>query len=301
MTEIILLFLIQIGFASEDICSDLYTATCSQTNTKLKSISAKNPGLPKDQIQGLWVKILESAEQVITAKVSSKDQQKIILKNIKQVKLVTEDCLNDPTLANANFNGNKVTYCNGNFLVKPSLFEQIAVLAHELGHSLEPCKFDQTTYYFSKIETCLRDEKSAGAVSWGFSDIEQFHKKCTYLESACEKGLSLACQDFTRHGCLEESPRCLKDQINESFADWFSAEVFSVMLKNNHFIKSNMPENQFIDGLKSIVSSTCRSSYSIESIYPQPATRYNKILLAHPDIRHKMGCNKVNTDILYCD
>ncbi|MCC6137947.1 MAG: hypothetical protein IT287_04900 [Bdellovibrionaceae bacterium] len=280
-------------------CADPYSSICASRNNK--PFSDNTHPANADQIQSLWQDIQVAATAVIVNTIPTFKLQNELIKKIKNVSLKVDICLNDPTLANANFSQAQqtVTYCTGNFSSSTSLFQQIAVLAHELGHSMEPCLSDLSNYFYKNVEQCLRDSHSVNASVFGFASKKAFLQQCSQLLKACENGMSFACANRERLGCLSGEARCSKDQINESFADWWSAEVLVQMVqKDPRFLKLSLAQKQ--NGFKNIVADSCDSRYPFDSTYPQPQTRYNQILLAHPSVRKLMNCKISTGDPLYC-
>ncbi len=108
----------------------------------------------------------------------------------------------------------------------PSDANLYAVLAHEMGHAMDPCRWG--AYFngpspFTKLHSCLRQDKSVAAKKRDDSQMQQALKSQLLTPAMAQS--------------LKENPTCnrsfypavgvQKDQLAEAFADWFSAEVFA--------------------------------------------------------------------------
>jgi hypothetical protein len=146
----------------------------------------------------------------------------------------------------------------------------LAVFSHEIGHAFDSCRwgaFFQGTWPFEKVGECLRSDKSAGAKKRDDSKLDELLK-------SGKISASLAAS-------LKENPTCNKfiypprgiqaDQLPESFADWFSAEVIS--------------HAQNID-VKKVRLDLCEVKVLSEgSSYPNNQTRQDKIYFSNPKIK----------------
>jgi hypothetical protein len=146
-----------------------------------------------------------------------------------------------------------------------------AVFAHEIGHSFDSCRwsgFLQGPWPFEKIGTCLRSMKSVGAKKRDDSALNKLVQ---------EKKID---QDLAK--ALELNPTCNKlsypsnglqaDQLPESFADWFSAEV--------------MAKQKTLD-VQKMRTDLCESTELREgSSYPTNADRLRRIYFAHPKFKN---------------
>lgn len=143
----------------------------------------------------------------------------------------------------------------------------LAVFIHEIGHSFDPCRytaFIDSVNPFNKVLECLRGPKSVGAKVRDDSAMDELYQ---------QKKLSLEL-----YQSLKANPTCNKreyppvgvqaDQINESFADWFSAEVLALTLpKAGTPLRADLCEKRTL---------------SAGSSYPANEDRLFKIYLAHP-------------------
>jgi len=159
----------------------------------------------------------------------------------------------------------------------------MAVFAHEVGHSFDPCRwsaFYEGVWPFEKVGQCLRSDKSVGAKARDDSKLEAFQKAGRI---SSELGAA-----------LKANPTCNKlvyppagiqaDQLPETFADWFSAEVIS-RYKNLDVSKLRLD--------------LCEGKNLVEgSSYPANGLRQGKIYYAHPVIRKLLKSNEENDH--YC-
>jgi hypothetical protein len=151
-----------------------------------------------------------------------------------------------------------------------------AAIAHELGHSIDSCRWSQKNkeeWPFTKIGECLR------SISKKRDDSK--------LEILGQKNyLSKEELDF-----FKSNPTCNNtkypisgtqaDQLPENFADWFSSEVMA-NLKIDREFRNDLCENQEL---------------SIGSSYISNRDRLFKIYLSQPKIKSQL--NEKNSN-LYC-
>lgn len=146
----------------------------------------------------------------------------------------------------------------------------MSVFAHEIGHSFDSCRwgaFYEGKWPFAKIEECLRQENTVNAKKRDDTKLDELVKN-----GKISTELSMS---------LKANPTCNKmayppvgvqaDQLPESFADWFSAEVVSDIpnLKYQN-LRLELCEN------KELTSG---------SSYPSNRLRLENIYFAHPKIR----------------
>lgn len=162
---------------------------------------------------------------------------------------------------------------------KENLF---AVFSHEIGHAIDPCRwgaFLTSINPFDKVLSCLRTPKSANALPRDDSQMQSVLDKKLITPEIAES--------------LKRNPTCnrtfypplgtQKDQILESFADWFSAEVLA---HNKKYIT------------QSFRADLCSEQrLKPGSSYLKNKDRLNKIYLAHPAIQNKL---QVTSSSTYC-
>lgn len=124
----------------------------------------------------------------------------------------------DPLSNEINIGLNSLAYSNDETIM--------AVFAHEIGHAFDPCRwgaFFEGPWPFEKVGQCLRSSSSVGAKTRDDSKLEAFGKAGKLTPELV--------------AALKANPTCNKlaypsqgiqaDQLPETFADWFSAEVIS--------------------------------------------------------------------------
>lgn len=221
-------------------------------------------------------------------------QNKVIIEKIKSINLYWPNQLKtarnnsipldlidwgiayDPLSNEINIGLNSLSYSNDETL--------IAVFAHEIGHSFDSCRwgaFYEGEWPFQKVGQCLRSGKSANAKKRDDSKLESFQKKGKVSLELVE--------------ALKANPTCNKlaypsqgvqaDQLPETFADWFSAEVVS-RLKDLDVrkLRLDLCEDQaLVNG----------------SSYPANHVRQENIYYSHPEIK-KLLADKSLSKGVYC-
>lgn len=145
-------------------------------------------------------------------------------------------------------------------------------LIHEMAHSFDACRWQA---FLSKVENpftpifeCLRSDESVGAKKRDDSDLEDFEKEGK-LTSDEVKALKLnpTCN-------LKSYPAgdLQRDQLNEVFADWFSADVLALDPKFKNRVRPDLLEK--IDLPKG-------------SSYIANEDRLNRIYLGQPELRKR--------------
>ena len=245
-----------------------------------------NRFLPKNEKEKIQ-KIFEEAKLLSIQKIRSfpgdKKQTSQILEKVSKIKLYwmkdfktskfskqpleafSWGVAYDPKTNEINMGLEALRYSN-----KETLF---AAFVHEIGHSFDPCRwgvFFQGGYPFKKIVDCLRSDESVKAKKRDDSKMDEMVKN------------GKLAKDFAK--VLKLNPTCNNsqyppvgiqaDQILESFADWFSAEVVS----ESKYITPNMRNDLCeVKGLNP------------GSSYPTNRIRLERIYLKHPKIEKKFN------------
>ncbi len=147
-----------------------------------------------------------------------------------------------------------------------------AVIAHEIGHSIDPCRWSfyfQSPNPFTKLISCLRSDKGAQAkernddkMNWAIEN----HKLTQEMADSLKEHPTCNRSFYPPEGTQ-------KDQILETFADWFSAEVFAKSTYNNQFPRPDLCENKKLSSGSSYLTNT---------------DRLMKVYLSHPNILKKL-------------
>lgn len=141
----------------------------------------------------------------------------------------------------------------------------IAVMSHEIGHSFDSCRWGayfSGPWPFTKVGECLRTTKSIAAKKRDDSQLDKMVK-----ENKVSADLALALKANLTCNKTSYPPQNLQaDQLPESFADWFAAEVISRIKDIN---------------LSKVRIDLCDKKISRpESSYPSNADRLEKIYRA---------------------
>ena len=153
----------------------------------------------------------------------------------------------------------------------------VAVLAHEIAHSFDPCRwtaFIGTKNPFKTVVSCLRSSKSVGAKKRDDSKIDLFVKMNRLTSEAAQ---SLKSNVYCNNS-IYPPVGLQKEQILETFADWFSAEVVS-------------ENSKYID--KTLRLDLCKNEeLTPGSSYISNNDRLQKIYFANPKIAKKLNTKK---------
>jgi hypothetical protein len=163
----------------------------------------------------------------------------------------------------------------------PNIETLFAVFTHEIGHSFDPCRwgaFFEGNFPFQKVVTCLRSTNSVAAKKRDDSKIDTMIKRGRLSKTlAMALKLNLTCNK------IQYPPVGIQaDQIPESFADWFSAEVISSSKYLTNTLRVDLCSTKKLNS---------------GSSYPTNQLRLENIYLAHPKIKKKIGFKKKNK---YC-
>jgi hypothetical protein len=164
-------------------------------------------------------------------------------------------------------------FCNGLGRTNSSLFQGYAVIAHEIAHSIDPCRFEdaQKPFPAPKIVECLRGTNSVHAT---------FREKPTAAsKSSCKTG----------------------DQIGEAFADFAAAEVLGHLGP----ILPKLSHQNFQNGVANVLrmprECTPKDKDDPFEVHPDTRDRIDRILAAQPDLQRLSGCRgKVSKSLKYC-
>lgn len=243
------------------------------------------------------------------------DKRKQLIEKVRAIRYTNQDCSGGATSvaqvlrANAHYSPTKntFTYCSGFAVVNRSEFNMAFVIAHELGHSIDPCqitmgpsdfafKYPVTTsreeaeaaYPVKGVISCLRSDQSVRAAP-GFQSQEMgkgYGMGGTYADMkptqpAAPKNFSAFCQN---------------DQIGEAVSDWIAAEITPEYISKNF---PSLSKDQIRIGYSNIWRGVCADAASEVimppggfgmDVHPAQHLRTNKVILAQPKIRKQMGC-----------
>jgi hypothetical protein len=166
----------------------------------------------------------------------------------------------DPAANEINIGVNALSY--------PNEETYIAVILHEIGHSIDSCRWSayfEQAWPFAHVGECLRSSLSVGAKKRDDSQLDALVK-----QGKIGVELSASLKANTTCNKLSYPPVGLQaDQLPETFADWFSAEVLSTM-KGLHFsdIRKDLCEKKELSDGSSYVSNEARLA-GIYFVQPQ--------------------------------
>lgn len=156
----------------------------------------------------------------------------------------------------------------------PSDATYLAVFAHEIGHAFDSCRwgaFFDGKWPFETVGECLRSDQSVGAKKRDDSKIQSLLKS-EKLSSELALALKL---NPTCNKLAYPPPGIQADQLPESFADWFSAEVVGRIKKADlTYLRADLCETKELSDGSSYPSNQAR----LERIYfmqPQLKTKIN--------------------------
>lgn len=148
----------------------------------------------------------------------------------------------------------------------------LAVFAHEMGHTIDACRwgaFFVGPWAFDKVGECLRSDKSVAAKRRDDGPLDKMLAEGKVKENFVQMMKS----NPTCNKLVYPPPGVQADQLNESFADWFSTEVMAQM-KNIKVSKMRLD--------------LCEEKTLIEgSSYPSNKDRLSLIYQAHPAFKAK--------------
>lgn len=248
--------------------------------------------------------------ELIEKNVSNPAVRNSIIAKVKAIQFAGTECGDDSELPfisklltpNAFYDdeNNKFSYCNGLFLSNRSEFSIASTIAHEIGHSFDPCHIGDGLHSLSFKYSSPKDAKKSE---------EEF--PLSGLLSCLRSEKSIQAVRIDTSG-LPYSPFCGDDQIGESFSDWVASEILP------EYINANFPEltrNELRIGYSNVRRgmSACADYLSPPTHFVEPSLgsfvdahpadrwRVNRILLVHPKIREQMGCPaEPPKDSAYC-
>lgn len=203
-----------------------------------------------------------------------------------------------------------VTTLNRGSLKVPSEFALVQVLAHEFAHAIDPCNQlnsfltppvvssvngESANSYFARaplasIHNCLRQPESLDTGS----DFTKAEEKSAERR---RKGVTHQAAKGWEHLV---HPVCLGGRRhNEGFCDFIAAEILA------HFLATRWKaatSQQVQNGLVNVMHAVCdKNNFSgrLENRHPSFKDRVGRLLLAHPDIRSRMGCTGMSA-VKYC-
>ncbi len=263
----------------------------------------------------------------LTMKISSIRYEGTDCSNLNGVSSPQEVSLNSLIIPNAFYNAqnNTFKYCNGFLLTDKSEFKLVSVIAHELGHAIDPCNIArgpssvafryqgadvqarENEFPFQGVISCLRSPQSVEArraqtMGMGGFPPSPYPAPSPYpMPGGAYPGGGMSTPPEAGRQDLTDV-FCNGDQIGESYSDWLASEVLPRYMNSVH---SDLSQEQFRYGYSNVFRGMCSNLEPVGFINtadPHPTTpdRINRIILAHPEIRRHMGCQSSATGPRYC-
>lgn len=249
-------------------------------------------------------------QQINSLPVSSEENRKKLIAKIDSIKLSTKACRSNKAVESEFINAHYTPYlreiqlCEGLFNSSSSLFSIIGVLSHELAHSIDPCSISNSTpnsrilytktnqaemdieYPIKNIISCLRSYDSIAAGPFIVKSNTNLYINYSYCES-------------------DDLEYEREEQIGESFSDWAGLNILFEFMDQHE--KAGHKLN-WKNGIMNIFKPFClpaheRLHVSNDNLISHPATdnRINRLLLPHPVVQNKLGCEAGQTQAKYCD
>lgn len=158
----------------------------------------------------------------------------------------------------------------------------VAVFAHEMAHAFDSCRwsaFQQGAWPFVKVGECLRGESSVHALKRDDVLLDQWlkqHPEMVADAADLKKNITCNSSKYPPDGTQA-------DQLPESFADWFSAEVLASVITEVKIVRSDLQQDKEL-----------RQGSS----YPKNHDRLNRIYMAQPKIKKYL---KLANEVTYCN
>ncbi|WP_412470702.1 hypothetical protein [Halobacteriovorax sp. RT-2-4] len=157
----------------------------------------------------------------------------------------------------------------------------VSLMAHEIAHSFDSCRFSgfyNSKNPFDSIQKCLRNSTSAGAL---FRDDSQLNFLVQNKVLTKEVGDNLLANP-TCNRSLYPLPGKQRDQLDEVFADWFSAEVVAHSGIDVDSLRSELCLDKELRKGSSYISNERR----LTSIYLTQPTIAKKLKITENEYRH---------------
>ncbi len=157
----------------------------------------------------------------------------------------------------------------------------LAVFAHEMAHAFDSCRwsaFQQGAWPFAKVGECLRGVSSVHALKRDDVLLDQWLKQHPEV-AADAAGLK---KNNTCNSSKYPPEGTQADQLPESFADWYSAEVLASVITEIKIVRSDLQQDKEL-----------RQGSS----YPKNHDRLDRIYMAQPKIKKAL---KLVNEVVYC-
>jgi hypothetical protein len=203
---------------------------------------------------------------------------------------------------------NLVQICEGYLLTSSSEFKLVGVMAHEIGHALDPCNIADSGVFNYKPDSPWLDQYPIPGLARCLSqhspteDQENVSRRSSGYGG--ERGMypgSVAppTRDGRSNSKTFDKASCRNAHLGELCGDWFAAEILPRYVKTH---LSNLTPTQIRAGYANVERGSCGSRGGPGSTHPASELRTNAIIGSHPEIRSQMGCTQPpRKRYPYCD
>lgn len=229
--------------------------------------------------------------------------------------------------------------CAGYLLQSTSEFQIAMTVAHELTHSIDPCRIAagpedfgfkyknkkdfsamHSEHPMGNVLKCLRTSSSINAKNFIVEDYKIIQKQqneqaAIQMQLAAQQNyqasftakqgaaVNLRAQAGGYLGNEMKTPGfCDDDQIGESFSDWMAAEVLPEYISKNHSLTKEQYQLGYANARRmpcEIKTENNKGKGRYE--HPPIEDRINRVIMVNPKIRSQMGCTQAHANISYCD
>lgn len=211
--------------------------------------------------------------------------------------------------------------CSGYLIQSTSVFQIATTIAHEISHSIDPCriangptdmgfKYSQqqdlkkmeSEYPIKNVIQCLRDKRSIGARN--FSQQSSYNpRSCPDCKSNSQQSDEMSSSNVNQgYGSVKIVSFCDDDQIGESFSDWMAVEVLPTYMEQNYKLTKEQYRNGYANARRLICKIDQDKGSPLNAVeHPAIENRINKIMLVNPKVRAQMGCPAKHPENIYCD
>ncbi|EPZ51457.1 hypothetical protein M902_2528 [Bacteriovorax sp. BAL6_X] len=157
----------------------------------------------------------------------------------------------------------------------------VSLMAHEIAHSFDSCRYSgfyKSQNPFESIQKCLRNSTSAGAKYRDDSQLNFLVQNKVLTKEVGENILA----NPTCNRSLYPLPGKQRDQLDEIFADWFSAEVVA----HSGIAIDNLRSELCLDKELRKGSSYVSNKRRLTSIYLTQPTIAKKLKIIENEYRH---------------
>ncbi|MGZ3691518.1 MAG: M48 family metalloprotease [Pseudobdellovibrio sp.] len=189
--------------------------------------------------------------------------------------------------------GNKFYMCRNLLNTMTSEFSLVAVMAHEIAHSIGPCNLrtSDSQNFGSPVAKNLQEADR----QFVFGDLVRCLRSSSSVHAVNLKALQ---NDQAPHAAIDYCSD-YDDQIEESASDWFASEVLTDIMSKNH---PELTRDQWRTGMRNTFRVKCDQT-DIEvafDTHPAVRDRFNAMILPNAKIREKMGCSSVPSPKVQC-